>query len=222
MDTVKQAEIFAAIRAGLRHPARRQAQAARLPDAGARHPVRARPPARSGGRRRSGGASAPAARRPRLDAGRSGQPRRADDEVRERVLAIVAEKTGYPPDMLDLDLDLEADLGVDTVKQAEIFAAIRAGLRHPARRQAQAARLPDAGARDPVRARPAASRGRRRPHSRRRYPKPRARLSRPPRRRLASTPPSACRAACRYRCSVRRSTSASRPACRWRRAAGCS
>ncbi len=27
--------------------------------------------------------------------------------------------------MLDLDLDLEADLGVDTVKQAEIFAAIR-------------------------------------------------------------------------------------------------
>ncbi len=28
--------------------------------------------------------------------------------------------------MLDLDLDLEADLGIDTVKQAEMFAAIRA------------------------------------------------------------------------------------------------
>ena len=27
--------------------------------------------------------------------------------------------------MLDADLDLEADLGIDTVKQAEIFAAIR-------------------------------------------------------------------------------------------------
>ena len=27
--------------------------------------------------------------------------------------------------MLDLDLDLEADLGIDTVKQAEMFAAIR-------------------------------------------------------------------------------------------------
>ncbi len=38
----------------------------------------------------------------------------------------MAEKTGYPKDMLDLDLDLEADLGVDTVKQAEMFAAIRA------------------------------------------------------------------------------------------------
>ena len=39
--------------------------------------------------------------------------------------AIVAEPTGYPPDLLDVDLDLEADLGVDTVKQAEIFAAVR-------------------------------------------------------------------------------------------------
>ena len=42
-----------------------------------------------------------------------------------RVLGIVAEKTGYPQDMLDMDLDLEADLGVDTVKQAETFAAVR-------------------------------------------------------------------------------------------------
>ena len=40
-------------------------------------------------------------------------------------MAIVAEMTGYPPDLLDLDLDLEADLGVDTVKQAEVFAAVR-------------------------------------------------------------------------------------------------
>ncbi len=49
----------------------------------------------------------------------------ADESVKERILALVVEKTGYPKDMLDLDLDLEADLGVDTVKQAEMFAAIR-------------------------------------------------------------------------------------------------
>ena len=49
----------------------------------------------------------------------------ASDSVKERILALVVEKTGYPKDMLDLDLDLEADLGVDTVKQAELFAAIR-------------------------------------------------------------------------------------------------
>jgi len=48
------------------------------------------------------------------------------DAIREKVLEIVAEKTGYPKDMLDLDLDLEADLGIDTVKQAEMFAAVRA------------------------------------------------------------------------------------------------
>ena len=41
-------------------------------------------------------------------------------------MRIISEKTGYPPDMLDLELDLEADLGIDTVKQAEMFAAIRA------------------------------------------------------------------------------------------------
>jgi NAD(P)-dependent dehydrogenase (short-subunit alcohol dehydrogenase family) len=45
--------------------------------------------------------------------------------VTQRVLQIVSEITGYPTDMLDLDLDLEADLGIDTVKQAETFAAIR-------------------------------------------------------------------------------------------------
>ncbi|HXJ90305.1 MAG TPA: SDR family oxidoreductase [Candidatus Binatia bacterium] len=50
----------------------------------------------------------------------------ADDPIKKKVLYIVAEKTGYPEDMLDLDLDLEADLGIDTVKQAEMFAAVRA------------------------------------------------------------------------------------------------
>ena len=49
----------------------------------------------------------------------------AGDAVKERILDLAVEKTGYPRDMLDLDLDLEADLGVDTVKQAEMFAAIR-------------------------------------------------------------------------------------------------
>jgi NAD(P)-dependent dehydrogenase (short-subunit alcohol dehydrogenase family) len=51
--------------------------------------------------------------------------------IREKVLDIVAEKTGYPKEMLDLDLDLEADLGVDTVKQAEMFASVRAAYNIP-------------------------------------------------------------------------------------------
>ncbi|MGA7382815.1 MAG: SDR family oxidoreductase, partial [Terriglobales bacterium] len=54
-----------------------------------------------------------------------------DDAIKEKVLDIVAEKSGYPKDMLDLDLDLEADLGIDTVKQAEMFAAVRAAYNIP-------------------------------------------------------------------------------------------
>ena len=48
-----------------------------------------------------------------------------DSEIQQHLLALVSEKTGYPPEMLELDLDLEADLGIDTVKQAELFAAVR-------------------------------------------------------------------------------------------------
>lgn len=49
----------------------------------------------------------------------------AGDSISNAVLQIVADKTGYPTDMLEPDLDLEADLGIDTVKQAEIFAVVR-------------------------------------------------------------------------------------------------
>ena len=54
-------------------------------------------------------------------------PAKALDEatVTKEVVAMVSEKTGYPEDMLDLDLDMEADLGIDTVKQAEMFAAMQ-------------------------------------------------------------------------------------------------
>ncbi len=58
----------------------------------------------------------------------------ADQEaVRQYVLATVSEKTGYPVEMLDADLDLEADLGIDTVKQAELLAAIRTHYNIPRR-----------------------------------------------------------------------------------------
>jgi phosphopantetheine--protein transferase-like protein len=49
----------------------------------------------------------------------------ATPEVRDRILKLLSEKTGYPPDMLDTGLDLEADLGIDTVKQAEFITEVR-------------------------------------------------------------------------------------------------
>ena len=55
------------------------------------------------------------------DEGKSLDP----DAVTVQIVALVSEKTGYPAEMLDLELDLEADLGIDTVKQAELFASVR-------------------------------------------------------------------------------------------------
>ncbi|MGH8105668.1 MAG: acyltransferase domain-containing protein, partial [Arenimonas sp.] len=40
------------------------------------------------------------------------------------MLQIVAEKTGYPVDMLNLGMDLEGDLGIDSIKRVEILAAV--------------------------------------------------------------------------------------------------
>ncbi|MCP4423408.1 MAG: SDR family NAD(P)-dependent oxidoreductase, partial [Chloroflexi bacterium] len=48
----------------------------------------------------------------------------------------------YPQDMLELDLDLEADLGVDTVKQAETFVAIREAFDIPRRDDLQLGNYP--------------------------------------------------------------------------------
>ena len=46
------------------------------------------------------------------------------ESVAALLLAVVAEKTGYPVDMLNLDMDLEGDLGVDSIKRVEILAAV--------------------------------------------------------------------------------------------------
>ena len=43
----------------------------------------------------------------------------------EVLLAVVAEKTGYPVEMLNLDMGLDADLGIDSIKRVEIMAAVR-------------------------------------------------------------------------------------------------
>ena len=110
IDTVKQAEVFAAIREAYEIPFD---DALKLRD----YPtlnhvvafVRERAPDLAEG-------APPAEPAPAAGGG---------EDPADRILAVVAEQTGYPPDLLDLDLDLEADLGIDTVKQAEVFAAIR-------------------------------------------------------------------------------------------------
>jgi acyl carrier protein len=42
-----------------------------------------------------------------------------------QVLEIVAEKTGYPMEMIQPSMDLESELGIDSIKRVEILAAMR-------------------------------------------------------------------------------------------------
>ena len=41
------------------------------------------------------------------------------------MLAVVSDKTGYPAEMLDLSMNLEGDLGIDSIKRVEILAAVQ-------------------------------------------------------------------------------------------------
>src|SRR5205823_9569675 len=41
-----------------------------------------------------------------------------------------AEKTGYPAEMLDLGMSLDADLGIDSIKRVEILSALQEKLPH--------------------------------------------------------------------------------------------
>lgn len=52
-------------------------------------------------------------------------PPASDLDLRGRLLEIVAERTGYPADMLDMNANMEADLGIDSIKRVEIIGAFR-------------------------------------------------------------------------------------------------
>ncbi|AXG81636.1 type I polyketide synthase [Streptomyces paludis] len=45
--------------------------------------------------------------------------------VEAALLEVVGQKTGYPADMLDLDMDVEADLGIDSIKRVEIMGVMQ-------------------------------------------------------------------------------------------------
>ena len=136
IDTVKQAEMFAAIRAAYGIPRDQDLKLRDFPTlahvirfAIERQPGAAATPAVTAGAPPATTAKAPAPASSETTApapAPSAIAAPTEDSIKDKVLEIVAEKTGYPKDMLDLDLDLEADLGIDTVKQAEMFAAIRA------------------------------------------------------------------------------------------------
>ncbi|MFD7082378.1 beta-ketoacyl synthase N-terminal-like domain-containing protein, partial [Streptomyces sp. NPDC059918] len=48
-----------------------------------------------------------------------------DAAVLEALLEVVAEKTGYPVEMLEPGMDVEADLGIDSIKRVQIMGALQ-------------------------------------------------------------------------------------------------
>ena len=46
-------------------------------------------------------------------------------EIQPKLIAVVVKHTGYPEDFIEMDQDLEGELGIDTVKQAEIMGDVR-------------------------------------------------------------------------------------------------
>jgi len=49
-------------------------------------------------------------------------------DLKSLLLKIASERTGYPEDMLGLDQDIEADLGIDSIKRVEILGLFRRSL----------------------------------------------------------------------------------------------
>lgn len=47
------------------------------------------------------------------------------EELINKLIEIVSERTGYPAEMLDPSVDLEADLGIDSIKRVEILNSFR-------------------------------------------------------------------------------------------------
>lgn len=55
-------------------------------------------------------------------------PEMSLEQISADLMDLVSKRTGYPKDMLDLDLDLEADLGIDSIKRVEILGTLAESL----------------------------------------------------------------------------------------------
>lgn len=47
------------------------------------------------------------------------------DDLEQFLVSFVVEHTGYPPQIIQLDADFEADLGIDSIKKAQLFGELR-------------------------------------------------------------------------------------------------
>ena len=127
IDTVKQAEIMADIRERFTLPLDEEFVLSDYPTlnhmigyiqrmkGGKVTPITASEPAQS----------VPQTIAPSVKISQPTAPLATDLNIQEQLIEVVVRHTGYPNDFIELDQDLEGELGIDTVKQAEIMADVR-------------------------------------------------------------------------------------------------
>ena len=138
IDTVKQVEIFAKAAAHFGFPVPEDLKLrdlntiAKLADYISTKATPQGPDTpEGGGANASGSPTGTDAQKTAADAADAAPVTPATAGALEKVKEIIAEQTGYTTDMLEDTLDLEADLGIDTVKQVEIFAKAAAHFGFP-------------------------------------------------------------------------------------------
>jgi len=81
-----------------------------------------------GGTRAAPPSSLPASPAPQAPAPAAQPVTRTDlnpAELEAFLIRFVVEQTGYPPEVVELDADLEADLGIDSIKKAQLFGELQ-------------------------------------------------------------------------------------------------
>merc|ERR1719454_2409703 len=66
-------------------------------------------------------------------------------EATKVVLEVLAEKTGYEPEMIEMDMSLETELGVDSIKRVEILSDVQKQLNVEAQNVAALSRTQTVG-----------------------------------------------------------------------------
>ena len=52
-------------------------------------------------------------------------PMKSDiEEIKKHIIEVVSQLTGYPDEMLGMDMDIESDLGIDSIKRVEILSTL--------------------------------------------------------------------------------------------------
>ena len=122
---VSPAPVAKAVQAAAKPPVAPPAALPVTPQPAARAPVAAPAAPKPAATPAPAVAAAPAQRPAAPAAGATATAARPAQELEPFLVNFVVEQTGYPAEVVDLDADLEADLGIDSIKKAQLFGELQ-------------------------------------------------------------------------------------------------